>query len=110
MLYVKQCCRSRTIAEERNGIFLPDEYLARNVAHETGGILSSDIHGGDPANETILDKPIIGWKARCEVHEKFTVEDIQNVRKQFPDVVILSHPNAVRKLWRHLTIPAVLRK
>src|SRR6185503_7966456 len=26
------------------------------------------------------------------VHEKFSVEDIQNVRKQFPDVVILAHP------------------
>ncbi|NIR52735.1 MAG: quinolinate synthase NadA, partial [candidate division Zixibacteria bacterium] len=28
----------------------------------------------------------------CEVHEKFTVEDIENVRKQFDDVVILAHP------------------
>jgi quinolinate synthase len=26
------------------------------------------------------------------VHEKFTVEDIQNVRRDYPDVVILSHP------------------
>jgi quinolinate synthase len=26
------------------------------------------------------------------VHEKFTVDDIRNVRKQFPDVVILAHP------------------
>jgi quinolinate synthase len=35
---------------------------------------------------------MIGWPGRCEVHEKFTVEDILNVRKQFPDVVILAHP------------------
>ena len=34
----------------------------------------------------------MGWQGRCEVHEKFTVEDIVNVRKQFPDVVVLSHP------------------
>jgi quinolinate synthase len=74
-------------------IFLPDEYLARNVAHETGRhIIFPALTGGDPGNETLLDKPIIGWKARCEVHEKFTVEDIQNVHKQFPDVVILAHP------------------
>ena len=32
------------------------------------------------------------WKGRCEVHEKFTVQDIENVRAQFPDVAILSHP------------------
>jgi quinolinate synthase len=32
------------------------------------------------------------WPGRCEVHEKFTVADISNVRSQFPDVVILAHP------------------
>ena len=35
---------------------------------------------------------MIGWPGRCEVHEKYTVEDIANVRKQFPDVLVLSHP------------------
>jgi quinolinate synthase len=35
---------------------------------------------------------MIGWHGRCEVHEKFTVQDIQAVRKQFSDVVILAHP------------------
>jgi len=35
---------------------------------------------------------MIGWKGRCEVHEKFTVEDIRRVREQFPDVYILAHP------------------
>ena len=29
---------------------------------------------------------------RCEVHDKFTVEDIEMVRKQHPDVVVLAHP------------------
>jgi quinolinate synthase len=35
---------------------------------------------------------MIGWHGRCEVHEKFTVEDIRTVREQFPDVVVLTHP------------------
>ena len=35
---------------------------------------------------------MVGWGGRCEVHEKFTVADIQAVRSQFPDVVILTHP------------------
>ena len=39
-----------------------------------------------------LDYQMIGWRGRCEVHEKFTVEDIRNVREQFPDVLILAHP------------------
>ncbi len=35
---------------------------------------------------------IIAWDGRCEVHEKYTVDDIRAIREQFPDVVILSHP------------------
>jgi len=35
---------------------------------------------------------MIGWPGRCEVHEKFTVDDITNIRKQFPDVLVLAHP------------------
>ena len=74
-------------------IFLPDEYLARNVARATRKhIIFPSLVGDKPESDTLLDKPIIGWNARCEVHEKFTLEDIQNIRKQFRDVLILSHP------------------
>jgi quinolinate synthase len=73
-------------------IFLPDEYLAKNVARETGKhiIFPSLLAAG--AASTVLDYQMIGWHGKCEVHEKFTVEDIRNVRAQFPDVVILAHP------------------
>jgi quinolinate synthase len=75
-------------------IFLPDEYLAKNVAAETGiPILFPSRPDGktddDPEN---LKRVLIGWRGRCEVHEKFTLEDIENVRSQFPDTVILAHP------------------
>jgi len=72
-------------------IFLPDEYLAKNVARETGKhIIFPTLTPGQDATE--LDYQLIGWHGRCEVHEKFTVEDIAAVRQQFPDVVILTHP------------------
>lgn len=73
-------------------IFIPDEYLAANVARETGKKIIYPTR--DPLNKfpDDLDYQMIGWPGRCEVHEKFTVEDIQNVRKQFPDVLILAHP------------------
>lgn len=74
-------------------IFLPDEYLARNVARETGKhIIFPSLNKAPSPEETELDVQMIGWKGRCEVHEKFTVEDIRNVRAQFPDVYILAHP------------------
>jgi quinolinate synthase len=91
------CCTSgnaKAVVESldtRSAIFLPDEYLARNVARETGRHIifpTLTPHAGDQE----LDYQLIGWPGRCEVHEKFTVEDIRNVRAQFPDVVILAHP------------------
>ncbi len=75
-------------------IFIPDEFLAKNVARETGKhIIFPSL---DPAqvhdNDNLLDYQLVGWRGRCEVHEKFTVQDIIDVRTQFPDVVILAHP------------------
>ncbi len=73
-------------------IFLPDEYLARNVAKETGKHIIFPSLDPRKKFENDLDYQMIGWLGRCEVHDKFTVEDIVNVRKQFPDVTILAHP------------------
>jgi quinolinate synthase len=91
------CCTSSNAAAvvESLGtdtvIFIPDEYLARNVARETGKhIVFPTLVPGE--QNTDVDYQLIGWHGRCEVHEKFTVQDIANVRRQFPDVVILSHP------------------
>ena len=91
------CCTSSNAAAvvESLGtstvIFLPDEYLAKNVARETGKhIIFPTLTPGRDATQ--VDDPLIGWHGRCEVHEKFTVEDIAAVRQQFPDVVILTHP------------------
>src|SRR5512138_2330612 len=48
-------------------IFLPDEYLARNVARETGKhiIFPTSM----PQAGTDVDYQMIGWHGRCEVHE-----------------------------------------
>ena len=73
-------------------IFLPDEYLAKNVARETGKHIIVPSRPGSLAYDTSVDFQMIGWNGRCEVHEKFTVADIRSVREQFPDVVILAHP------------------
>jgi len=76
-------------------IFLPDQYLASNVAKETGKHIIFPSLAPSRLSEyaaNLLDVQMIGWHGRCEVHEKFTVRDIETVREQFPDVVILTHP------------------
>jgi len=54
-------------------IMIPDEYLAQNVAKQT------------PVK-------VIAWKGRCEVHERFSANDIRSYREGNPDVVVLAHP------------------
>jgi quinolinate synthase len=73
------CCTSANAVEVVESlktdrvIFLPDEYLGRYVASRT-------------KTEIIL------WKGHCEVHERFTGEEIQAYRRQHPDIAVLAHP------------------
>lgn len=57
----------------QRAIMLPDYYLAKNVAAQT----------------TI---EIIAWAGTCMVHERFTPEQIRELRAQFPNVRVLAHP------------------
>jgi quinolinate synthase len=98
------CCTSGNAVAVVNSlkseaiIFLPDEYLGSNVAHETGRqiIFSPSPLPPFPGGKGVL----IGWRGRCEVHEKFTVQDIETVRTQFPDVAILAHPECSPEVTR----------
>ena len=94
------CCTSSNAAavieslKTDTVIFLPDEYLARNLAKETGKhiIFPTGNSFEYKVNDSGLDYTMIGWHGKCEVHEKFSVDDIVRVREQFPDVLVLAHP------------------
>jgi quinolinate synthase len=90
---VDLCCTSGNAAnvvrslESEAIIFIPDEYLTKNVAAETGRTIiqaGEDLPPGVPV--------LISWPGRCEVHEQFTPGDVERVRDQFPDALVLSHP------------------
>lgn len=90
------CCTSgnaKEVVESLNSeavIFLPDEYLAGNVAKETGKHII--FPSKNKVNNNDLDVQMIGWHGKCEVHDQFTVQDIENVRASHPDVFVLAHP------------------
>jgi quinolinate synthase len=75
-------------------IFLPDEYLARNVANETKRHIIFPQKNPLRFNphDSELQQTLVGWDGRCEVHEQFTVDDITHARRLYPDVRILAHP------------------
>lgn len=88
------CCTSSNAVdivrklESDTVICIPDEYLAKNVAKETGKRVIS-------ASEAITDdfrNLMVVWDGRCEVHEQFTVSDIRMARAQFPGTVVVAHP------------------
>jgi quinolinate synthase len=54
-------------------IMIPDKFLARNVAAQTG-------------------VKVITWEGSCEVHERFTAEEIRNYRAAHPGITVLAHP------------------
>jgi len=77
-------------------VFLPDEYLARNTANELGldYVAAADPLDEAPENAGVRPgtRSIIGWHVRCEVHELYTVADVEDMRTQHPDAVIIAHP------------------
>ncbi|MFT5125071.1 MAG: quinolinate synthase, partial [Verrucomicrobiales bacterium] len=94
------CCTSsnaRAVIESLDSehiIFLPDEYLAKNVARETGKKIIFPTKKPVPGalQDDALEYDLIGWSGKCEVHERFMVEDIELARKQFPEVIVVAHP------------------
>lgn len=76
---VDVCCTSGNAARVVKSfgvprvIMLPDQYLAKNVAAETG-------------------LEIITWAGQCEVHERFTAADVRELRAAHPGVTVLVHP------------------
>jgi len=54
-------------------IFLPDQYLAKYVSTKT-------------------KVQIISWIGTCIVHERFSAQEIEDIKKQNPEILVLSHP------------------
>ncbi len=73
------CCTSSNAVQvvESFGVdtvlLIPDEYLAQNVAKQT-------------------DVKILTWKGHCEVHERFTADELLAYKDADPAIQIVAHP------------------
>lgn len=78
-------------------LFLPDQHLGRNTAYDLGVPLDQ-MAVWDPINERfeyegdLQNVKVILWKGHCSVHEKFTVENIKDIRQKDPEMKIIVHP------------------
>ncbi|GLB58349.1 quinolinate synthase NadA [Cytobacillus sp. NCCP-133] len=84
-------------------LFLPDQHLGRNTAYKLG-IGLDEMAVWNPVTDQleyeglIENVKVILWKGHCSVHENFTVENVIEVRKQYPEMKIIVHPECRREV------------
>ncbi|WP_153001825.1 quinolinate synthase NadA [Curtobacterium oceanosedimentum] len=79
-------------------LFFPDQHLGRNTAKARG--ISTDrmpmwnprkaLGGND--EQGLLDAQVVLWHGFCSVHRRFTVEQIEQARREDPGVQVIVHP------------------
>ena len=79
-------------------LFFPDEHLGRNTG-VAKGISEDEMVIWDPFKplggntpDALRNAKVILWKGFCSVHARFSVEQIEAARAEFPDVHVIVHP------------------
>ena len=79
-------------------LFLPDEHLGRNTGYRMGIPLEQMIvwdpyqEFGGNTPEAIRTARIILWKGYCSVHQRFTPQQVDRVRREHPGIRVIAHP------------------
>lgn len=79
-------------------LFLPDEHLGRNTGYRMGVPLEQMIvwdpyqEFGGNTPEAIRSARIILWKGYCSVHQRFTPQQVERVRREHPGIRVIAHP------------------
>ncbi|MXY25414.1 MAG: quinolinate synthase NadA [Acidobacteria bacterium] len=85
-------------AHGRQVLFLPDQHLGRNTAYAMGVPLDQmvvwdpELPNGGVQPDALRAARLILWKGHCSVHERFTVAQVEQVRRRYPDVRVIVHP------------------
>ncbi|MEM1026968.1 MAG: quinolinate synthase NadA [Planctomycetota bacterium] len=102
-------------------LFIPDQHLGRNTAADAGfkpdrpldangqppmdaqmciwNPRSTDELGGAHEDE-LLRSTFILWQGHCSVHKLFRPEHVDDIRKQWPDVTVMAHPECSYEVCR----------
>jgi len=80
-------------------LFLPDQHLGRNTAVLSLGLTLDDCvlwnpwkPNGGLTDDQIKNSKVILWRGHCSVHGRFSIQNINDVRKQVPGIKVLVHP------------------
>jgi len=80
-------------------LFFPDQHLGRNTGAKLGYDPETEMVVWDPfqplggnSEDDIRRAKFILWKGHCSVHKRFTVQQIEKSRIDYPDVNVIVHP------------------
>ena len=79
-------------------VFFPDQHLGRNTAKAMGigeelmPLWRAHLPRGGNTEEALRDSRVILWNGFCSVHKRFTVDQIERARAEFPGVRVIVHP------------------
>jgi len=79
-------------------LFFPDQHLGRNTAFAMGYPLErmvvwdprEEMGGNDP--QRLAEADFVLWKGHCSVHALFRPEHVDEVRRKYPDMKVIVHP------------------
>jgi quinolinate synthase len=109
------CCTSTNarkviewaLAQGEKTFFFPDQHLARNTSIAMGLDPDKDMVLWDPAQsmggvspDALRRARVILWKGHCSVHQRFTVEQIEQARREHPGVRVIVHPECAMEVVR----------
>ena len=85
-------------------LFLPDQHLGRNTGLKMGVELDDMLVWnpfkplGGHTEEALRRAKLILWQGHCSVHTRFTVPQIEEARRKFPDVNVIVHPECTMEV------------
>ena len=79
-------------------LFLPDQHLGRNTAYGMGVPLDQmvvwdpDQPFGGVSADALARARIILWQGHCSVHTRFSVAQVEHLRRTHPGIRVIVHP------------------
>ncbi len=95
-----------SFARREKVLFFPDQHLGRWTAQQMGipleqmAVWDFDQPLGGLTPRQIRDAKMLLWKGHCSVHQMFQAQHILRFRNQYPDGLVISHPECNLEVCR----------
>ncbi|HWG92479.1 MAG TPA: quinolinate synthase NadA [Candidatus Thermoplasmatota archaeon] len=84
--------------------FTPDKHLANNTAAKMGIpkeqviLYNPWMPKGGVSDDQLRNAKVILWEGYCQVHERFQVHHVEEVRRDYPGIKVVTHPECRKEV------------